>query len=223
MVGERVRDAVSRLCQTCRAEANASPDGFLSLRSRRQMLLTLGPPAPSLVALEEPPSQGHRIRAKVSLLVAERALPLWTRHHAGDPGDVPPLMDLARAAVDGAGDRVQLLDEAITLYNHLGDGGPASRHGIDYIHSARAIARGAMTIARDEQLLVPRPELGISRADVEDPEDPDMFDCAFWAAAAEAGDLPWGSDFDYSREAAVAYWEWYLAEAVPTAVATVLA
>ena len=223
MVDEQFREGVSRHRQACRAEVNASPEGFLSFRSRRRMLLALGSPAAPLVAMEEPPSQGHRIRARVALLVAERALPLWAQHHAGNPGDVAFLMELARVAVDGGGERVQLFHEAMALYNHLGDGGPAGRRGIDYIHAARAIACAAMTIARDDQLLVPRPDLGISRADVEDPEDPDMFDCAFWAAAAEAGDLPWGSDFDYSREAAVAYWEWYLEEALPTAVATVLA
>ena len=154
MVDEQVRERVSRHCQECRAEVNASPDGFLSFRSRRQMLLALGAPAAPLEALKEPPSPGHRTRARVALLVAERALPLWAQHHAGDPGDVAPLMELARAVVDGGGERAQLFDDAMVLYNHLGDGGPVGERGIDYIHGARAIACAAMTIARDDQLLV---------------------------------------------------------------------
>lgn len=108
----------------------------------------------------------------------------------------------------------------MALYNHLGDGGPEGERGLDYIYAARAIALAAMTIARDDQLLVPRPEFGVTRAEVEDPEDPDRFDCAFWGAVAEAGDVPYGSgsDVEFSEQAAVDYWTWYLDVAVPQAM-----
>lgn len=207
-----MEEKLAALRDECRREVVDARWPDLSLRSRRRLLLALGPPLPPREALAGPQSTGHRRRAQLALQVIERVLPIWTRHHGGDPGDVGPLVEQARrSVVEVDGDRSELLRDGRLLAHHASCGGPGGKRGIDYLHAAMAIGEGAMVIARDDQLLVPGE--GVTQEMLDDPEDPDFFDQAYWAAAAEAGasDL---DGFSPDWEAKRQFWLWWLDEAL---------
>lgn len=67
-----------------------------------------------------------------------------------------------------------------------------------------------------DELLVPDEEEGWGQEMLDEPEDPDFFDCAAWAAAAAAGDFPWTEQKQwFSPDKSRAFWSWYLDVAVP--------
>jgi hypothetical protein len=66
---------------------------------------------------------------------------------------------------------------------------------------------------------VPDEEEGWGQEMLDEPEDPDFFDCAAWAAAAAAGDFPWTEQKQwFSPDKSRAFWSWYLDSAVPEAL-----
>jgi hypothetical protein len=67
-------------------------------------------------------------------------------------------------------------------------------------------------VAVSDELLYP--DAGVTQEQLDDPEDPDLRDPAYWAAAAAGGGHPWMSGFrasDYQS-----FWHWYLDVAVPS-------
>jgi hypothetical protein len=78
-------------------------------------------------------------------------------------------------------------------------------------------ARNAGLVALYDEIL--EPTKYISADELADPQDPDHFDCASWAACATSGGFWVADEFDAdkSRE----FWLWYLDTAVPAAWSSV--
>lgn len=200
----------------CKEEVERDAQHFLSFATRRRMLLRFGSPAAPLDALRLPMNEGHRVRAHLAWQVAERALPIWSAEHGGEPGDAIVPLQLMRAIVEGEGlDRKKLSREGMALANHLDGGAPPGDAGFAYVYAGYAIAYAALVFAKDELLTA---GYGATQLDVESPEEHQSYDCAAWGAAAAAGDLPWGNPQAFDPSRARDYWLWYLGEAVPLAM-----
>jgi len=209
-------NGVAERIRACEEQVERDPEHFLSFKARRKMLLHFGEPSSPREGLEQPMTEGHRLRGHLALKVAERALPIWTEHHGGDPGDVAVLMEMTRDVVAGRPvDRKRLAREGMELKNHLDGGAPAGPKGFGYVYAGYAMAFAAISVAKGEVLV---PGHGATQLDVENPQEHHLYDCAAWGAAAAAGDLPWGDPNFYSASKARDYWHWYLREAVPQAV-----
>ena len=186
-------------------EIRSDRAGQLSFRTRRRLLLSLGPPHP------EPLSPGHRVRAALAILVVREVLPVWAgRHRSRHPHD---LIDGARRVLAGTGD-VEAVRSAAHRFGASSMGGapPEDRRALYVGHAAACAA----FVAVDDEVLLP--DAGVSDAELDSPEDPDLWDCAAWAAAAYAGDLPWTdarSAFDPERNRQL--WTWYLTDGIAEA------
>lgn len=186
-------------------EIRSDRSGQLSFRTRRRLLLSFGLPQPGSL------SKGHCVRGALAVLVVRKVLPVWeARYHERHPHE---LIESARLVLEGSADRDVVGRAAYQYGGALIDRVPPEDRPAQYVGHAAACA--AFVAVDDEALL---PDEGVSDAELDSPEDPDLWDCAVWAAAAYAGDFPWTDDvssFDASlnRE----FWSWYLTDAIAEA------
>jgi hypothetical protein len=207
--------------ETCRREIAARADGFLTFRTRRAMLHAIGSTwseveqtLDDVLSESYQPSHAHLVRAHLAILCAKRVLPVWEAKF----GKTHPhrLVDESEQLMRGSFDRMALRKDAMNFKSAALDGGAEpGPDGFGFLYAGYASAFAANVVVWDE-LLVPDEEEGWGQEMLDEPEDPDFFDCAAWAAAAAAGDFPWTEQKQwFSPDKSRAFWSWYLDVAVP--------
>ena len=200
------------LCKKAKAEVARGENYGLSFGTRKKVLRALGP---VLVedngrAAEMGPGLIRRTRLCVSVVIP--LLPLWDECYSNK---APQLMlELAGQYLVGKCTREDLRSEASDFLGGLANSDEPETH------LAFAVGRASVCaayVAKNDEILVP--EQGRSEDDLLDPQDPDFWDCAFWAAAAAAGGMPWIDGF--SKERYGAFWNHYLDIEVSAAWASV--
>lgn len=150
----------------CRAEVGAELDHQLSLRSRKRLLRSLES------AFLSERAQAQRCRARIAIAVATRALPYWERHtHATH---AQRMIYGAQGVLDGTMNRAALEQDAYEFFGGLQSSFPSEE--LEAMYAGLAAVKAAQVAVRDEYLY---PRNGESFDEVDDPDDPDLFDCAF--------------------------------------------
>jgi hypothetical protein len=194
------------------AKAEVAADGGLTFRTRRAMLLRMGPLLTDSDGRHTIIGPGLVRRAHLCISMVQRVLPLWEMHY---PSKHPHrILEEARAYLDGRSSRKQLRDEASGFRGGLDTSDTPDKQVAFLV--GRASVSAAFVAASDELL---EPDEGATEEELMDPEDPDFWDCAYWVAGAEAGGMPWEAGFDAQRYRD--FWNWYLDTAVAAAFATV--
>lgn len=145
-------------------------------------------------------------RTRLCIEVVKRVLPRWESSYSTKAPH--RMLDLAGKYIEHKLDREHLREEASEFRGAL-DTSDTPDKQLAYL-VARSSVCAAYVAASDELL---EPDEGISEEELRDPQDPDFWDCAYWAAAAAAGGMPWEPSFNPVRYRA--FWNWYLDTALP--------
>jgi hypothetical protein len=161
------------------------------------------------IALGSPDGEGRKRRTALGRAAIEEVLPAW---EGSWPGDRTPqeLLALADAVIEGKTDRNQGLARRDAAFDAMDDRSNRSRNqlpvGVGYgAAQTLATALGYQSLNPTEV----HPDM--DDGDVE----PEEHDPSYFAAAVRAGGPPW--DPASSVERRRAFWEWWLAQAVPAA------
>lgn len=208
----------------CMDEVNASADGWLTFAPRRRLLLSLGTvwkqegvEFTELMQDRYTMGLGHRRRAHLAILVAEKVVPVWAAQY---PEQHPQRMIAgARRLLNGELSRRDLREDAGGFIGTgLASGARPNHDGLGFLLAGYAAGTAACVAVWDEYLVPDLDGEGMRQQDIDDPEDPDWWDPAVWAAGAHAGDMPWGERRWFHPERARQFWSWYLEEALPRAL-----
>ena len=189
-------------------EVEQDPVGGLSFATRKDLLRALGPLVADAEGRHTIVGPGLRRRARLGITVARRVLPSWEASYATE--DPHRLLALAEAYLAGSCSRDRLRSEASDFGGALNTSDTPQRQ-LAYLAARSSVC--AAYVALSDELL--EADEGISEEELDDPQDPDCWDCAYWAAAASSGGMSWESGFDVARHRA--FWIWYVAVAVPDA------
>ena len=200
---ENVRRAVS----VCRAEIEQEAKHRLSFASRRALLLALGPQELDAKGCGSELTIGKRRRLLLALLASRRVTPFWVRDFG--TADLDDLLAQIEQYLANAATVADIRGPTDDLQGGLFN----DPQGKDQAYLAgRAVAATGWVAVGDEVLST---EAGVTQQDLINPEDPDLWDPAFFAAGAWAGGMPWSRAF--SATAYLEFWRWYLDDAVPHA------
>jgi hypothetical protein len=165
-------------------------------------------PRRETTADDPPETPAHRRRAVLALLGVEKVLPLW---EAATAGDLPPqrLLRQARDVLLGHGDREQIEREGWDVIGYM-----------DMIAFAEAPSAAMVGLAAYRALGVALLDEPFDPAKIDYDEtnadrDPWSTGGAEFAAWAAANGAPWNEESEPADR--LAYWEWWLREAVPQA------
>jgi len=197
------------LVERGRQEIASHPRGELSRGTRRKIWMALGPSEQKLDDSGQPDgaamNAGLRRRVHLALACAERVLPVWER--CFPPEDPRRMIQTTEAYLRGE----QTWDTAYEVQNRFAGGlqnatdlEPETQCAAYAGHAAVAVVQTALS---DEMI----------DEDIESDEELELgeWDAALFAAAAYAGDLPWGGHLDPHRLRE--FWRWYLDTALPEA------
>lgn len=191
----------------CRREVAGHPKHEMTFVARRELLRSLGPQELDSLGHAVTLTSGKRRRTALAAAVARRVAHLWARDFG--TGAIADLLDAIDGYLAGTTARDVVRKKADSLSGGLFNAPPEAKQE-GYL-AAHATA-GAGWVAVSDELLFP--DAGVTQEELDDPEDPDLWDPAFWAAGAAAGGHPWMAGFrpaDYH-----AFWQWYLDVAVPS-------
>jgi hypothetical protein len=200
---------LEKLIDMAKAEVAKSPILGLSFKTRQGILRAMGP-----IPKEGTLGPGLIRRARLCCAIVKPALPLWEAHY--DSKDPHKMIKLAERYLGGKGGRDELMEESTSFRGGL-DTSDSPKKDVAFL-VGRGSVRAAFVAAYDE-VLEPDEDAGFTREDLEDPQDPDYWDCAFWIAGAQAGGMPWVNKFKKKNHGE--FWRWYLDVAVPAAWASV--
>ena len=192
-----------------RSEVLRHPKHELAFPTRKRLLLQLGPVLVDSRGKHTLIYPGLRRRARLCIASVQKVLHWW---EAAFPSSRVPrtLLELSEGYLAGRYDRESPREKAYSFDGALDNRDAIAQQRAWLVGKASVCA--AWTATSDELLEV---EKGITPDDVFDPQDPDLWDCAFWASAAWAGGMPWVKEFD--RERYRDFWLWYLDTEVPAA------
>lgn len=174
-----------------RGLADALPDnGDLPYPARREIRLALA-------------ELGHGHVVRLGELCARRVAPLWTEAFPDDAQPIEVMDDALAGRHEGIEERLGAL-----------------RTKLDDVYAPEppfgaAFAAGMACWAVANEAAAGEGEVFEIEAEDEREFDPDYWPPCFFAAAAEAGGATWEESSDDARR--VAFWRWYLLEAVPAA------
>lgn len=202
---EELRD----LLQKAKVEVEEDENHGLSFGTRKALLRAFGPVLIEADDRSTIPGPGQIRRTHLCIAIVRPFLPLWDEHYA--PNRDPKLMlVLAKRYLAGMCPKERLRDKAYAFSGGLENSGPPEED-LAWLTGHASVC--AAYVAIGDEILVP--EQGISEDDLLDPQDPDLWDCAFWAAATAAGAMPWVEGF--RKEKYSAFWNYYLDVAIPNA------
>jgi len=191
-----------------RAEVEQHPIGELSFATRHDVLRAMGPLLADAEGRHTIIGPGLRRRTRLAISLVRPVLPLWEAHY---PAKHPHrMLELAQDYIDGRCDREKLRSE-VSAFSGALDTSDTPDKQLAYIAARAAVSAGF--VAESDELL--EPDEGITKEELEDPQDPDHWDCAYWAAGAVSGGMQWEAGFDPVRHKA--FWLWYVDTAVPAA------
>lgn len=195
---------LSEAVRKAKEAVTASQYHDLSTGDRKRVLRAFGPvQRDGYWAILNP---GHVRRTRLCISVVRRVLPIWEEED--DTQDAHHILDLADRYLRGDIAREVLRKDTQDLITGL-----ETMYGPDIQRAwkvGRATAAAGLVALHDEIL---EPNDFVSEAELEEPQDPDHFDCALWAAAAESNGFWLHDEFDADRS--LAFWTWYLDTAVP--------
>lgn len=199
--------AVTALVVQCRAEVLASSEHEFSFRTRRRLLLSLGAQVfnERNSAVEMGP--GKRRRVVLALEASRRVVLVWERDYG--TRTAADLLDAVQAYLAGALDHAALRRRVDSFQGALSN----DHLGKDEAYLAGRAAAATGWVGVHDELLSTRQ--GLSEEELDEPDDPDMWDPAYFAAGSAAGGMPWSAGFDANKY--LAFWLWYLDTAVPKA------
>lgn len=192
--------------QAAKNEVLAHPEYQLAFETRQRVLLDLGPVQRDEKGQYAVIGLGLIRRTRLCIACVRRVLPGWESYY--DTRDPHTILELAEAYLRQEIDRKKVQQKAYSFRGGL-DSTDIQSKDIPFCAGMAAVAAG-FTAIMDETL---EPRKGISLEQLHDPDDPDQWDCAFWAAAAHAGGMPWATGFDKNRYRD--FWIWYLDQAIP--------
>jgi len=203
---------IQKLLGKAKAEVAKDETHGLSFGTRKEVLRALGRVLIENDGRAAGMGLGLRRRTRLCVAIVRPLLFLWDDYYSNK---APQLMlELAEQYLAGKCTRDGLESKAYAF------GGGLMNSDKPETHLAFAIGRASVCAAYvasvDEILL---PEQGMSEEELLDPQDPDYWDCAYWAAAAAAGGMPWVDGFD--KEKYREFWNHYLDVEVPAAWASV--
>lgn len=200
------------LIASAKAEVAADEVHGLSFGTRKKVLLALGPVLVEDDGRAAGMGPGLIRRTRLCVALVEPLLPLWDEYY---PNKAPQLMlELAKQYLVGKCTREILEAKAYAF------GGGLMNSDKPETHLAFAVGRASVCaayVASVDEIL--RPEQGIGEDELLDPQDPDSWDCAYWASAAAAGGMPWEEGFSKTKYRD--FWDHYLEVEVPAAWASV--
>lgn len=200
-------DEVQAAIAMCRADVERDPRNRMSFANRRALLLALGPQELDARGYGVALTVGKRRRLRLALLVSRRVAPFWATEFGTTALDTL-LLQLEQYLV-GAATVADIRRRTDALQGALFDDARGRERG--YL-AGHAVAATGWVAVGDELL---SPDAGVSEKELIDPEDPDLWDPAFFAAGAWAGGMPWSRS--HSPETYREFWQWYLEDAVPQA------
>lgn len=200
---EQVRNAVA----VCRTEIEQDEQHRMSFASRRALLLTLGPQQRDARGRCVELATGKRRRLLLALDASRRVASFWSRDFG------TPALDNLLGQIEGYLGGTVSIDDVRKKTDSLQGGLANDPRGKDQAYLAGRAVAGTGWVAVGDELLAA--DEGASEEELADPEDPDLWDPAFFAAGAWAGGMPWTPSF--SATAYRDFWQWYLDEAVPRA------
>ncbi len=186
-----------------KTEIAQDPNHELSFRTRKEILRELGPVLDRGII-----GVGLLRRTNICIWVVKRVLSIWEAHYSSDHPH--RMIAFAEQYLSGKCTRSEVIEESEGFRGGLDNSDLPERQ------SAYLVGRGSVCaafVAIDDELL--KPTNYTTEEELYDPDDPDVWDCAYWIAGAESGGMPWESSFDRFRYRA--FWEWYLDTAVPDA------
>lgn len=199
--------AVERLIEHCRRELLGDPNHLLSFSSRRSLLKALGPLVLDARGYGRELSAGKRRRTELAWRAAMRSVSAWEQGYG--TLHAHSILDSVRAYLDGRATLESLEAQADAFQGAL----LHDQRGNAAAYLAGRAAAAAAWVAVGDEMLVP--DAGVTQAGLDHPEDPDLWDAAFFAAGSTAGGIPGAPAFD--RDAYREFWLWYLDQAVPAA------
>jgi len=202
-----MNEQLKTLLDKAKVEVAQSPHLGLSFKTRQAILREMGPVCPTGTL-----GPGLIRRARLDCAITKPALPIWEAHY--DSKDPHRMIQLAEQYLAGG-----------CSFDDLWGKADAFRGGLDTSDTpdknvAYQVGRGSVCaayVAGADELL--QADQGIPLKELENPEDPDHWDCAYWIAGAQAGGMPWEDPFDKAKYGQ--FWYWYLNVAVPEAWASV--
>lgn len=204
---EPMNDELLALVEEAREEVVQSALHELSFRTRKKLLLALGPQKldPRGYGVELLPGKARRLQA--ALLVCKRVAHAWKRDYGTDA--VENLLELIEGYSMG---RVGLPEIDAPVDSLIGGllNGPQGKSSA-YL-AGQAVAATGIVALGDETLV---PDEGVTQQELYAPEDPDLWDAAYWAAGSAAGGMPWEGSF--SGQAYGEFWKWYVEDVIPEA------
>lgn len=198
---------VIKAIDACRADVESSPKFELSFPSRRRLLLALGPQKLDERGYGIELIVGKRRRTHLALSVSQKVSSFWKRDFGTSAID-----DLLLLVERYLGGEVSISDVERKT-DSLQGGLFNDPQGKDQAFLAGSAAAATGWVAVGDEVL--SAAAGVSEEELDDPEDPDLWDPAFFAAGAWAGGMPWSPSF--SSSAYREFWIWYLDQAVPQA------
>jgi hypothetical protein len=169
----------------------------LSYRTRIELLRLLGPVDHTK---EFPMGEGKRRRIQLAVRVATKVVPAWKRDFQTNA--LEELLSSIDQCLAGTRSVALVRQETDALRGGLDN----DHHGKDQAYLAGRAANQVGWVCVFDEIL--EPDEGITEEELYRREDPDQFDCAFFAACSWANGLPNGVHFD--SHAYREFWLWYL-------------
>jgi hypothetical protein len=188
------------------AQREVSTSQDLSPRARKRILRELGPVEKDGRFARF--GVGLRRRSKLCQLCVTRVIPIWEEED--DTRDAHHIVEVVDLYLDGTVSAAQLSRDTQALLSTLEDMTAPELRLVYCV--GRAATQAGLVALFDERLI---PSGTLTASEIDDPQDPDNYDCALWAAAAESAGFLGQPTFDAAR--CSMFWSWYLNTAVPAA------
>jgi hypothetical protein len=201
-----VTPSLLRAIDQARQELLSDPSHDLSPKARLPILRELGQSRPGERWGDL--GLGHRRRARLCDLIVRRGLPIWEEEDdTQDPHQLSALCEGYFAGQVGRETLYREMNAMVTLTENM-----SAPELLFAFMVGRSAVCAALVALFDERLY---PTRDVDAKEFEEPQDPDNYDCAIWGAAAEAGGFSSQPAFDAQKS--LAFWTWYLDDAVPAA------
>ena len=201
-------DEVRNALTVAKAEIRDDANHELSFGTRKRLLKLLGSVELDVKKRHALVTHGLVRRTRLAVAAAEKVIHLWEAHW--ETRDPHRMLALASGYLAGAVTRDEVAKRACVFAGGLCNTTPPGKLPA---FLAGGAANCAAYVAVEDEILVP--EQGLSDGESMDPDDPDLYDCAYWAASAYAGATP--REKDYDKNKALEFWTWYLDVAIPAA------
>lgn len=201
-----MEQTVQALRDRCRIEVLAAHDHVLTFASRRALLHALGPLVVDNQGYGRELTLGKKRRMYLAWMCASKVAPTWEL--AFQSQAVARLLAYLVARLEGRLG-ADVLERAADSFQATLEQDP---RGMNEGELAGRAATAAAWVGVGDELLLP--DAGCTQPQLDCPEDPSLWDAAYFAACSFSGGIPGSPRF--SKERMREFWLEYLDSAVPT-------